>query len=679
MNELIRREWNQSREGATNAPTEGAPAGFRSGSTHLHSQLSFFRFWMLVAIVVAALVPAAPLTAQERPATDQLFPLETKSYIAIPDSDEFRVRWERTELGRLLQDPVMKPFREDLRQQIDRDLLQAEVRLGVTWQDIEGVAGGEMAMGMVTPPGENTSAAAILSLVDVRGREEKVRHLTELVNQNLRQRGGTRTETQMDGHSVVHWHFPATRQQPVARDAYFCQHDDWFVATDQEDVLANVLARIENRANNSLVELDAYRAVMDRCSRDPQPTEPHLRWFVDPFGYAEGLRTVTGARERTRDRIQILKKQGFSAIEGIGGVVYLSAVENHDIIHRSFVHAPQEKRILAARMLQFPATPPLQLPPWATQQFSSLLTFNWEMAQAFDASETLVNALAGNDIFQPALDDIKVDPNGLEVDIRAEIIEFLGKRVLLATEIEQPIGLQSEKHLAAFELTDPARVEATFNRALPRDPSLIRRVFGNQAVWEIIRKENLDDDAGRGGFNPIRRAPGESPLLPDAPRGPATPLFKNAGMTIAFGHLIYASDVEFLGRFLSEAGRQSPLANESDYLVVRDALRELGNFDQASFQQFVRTDEAYEPNYEMFRQGKMAQNESIVGFLLNWVLAPDDEGIEREQRYDGSKLPEFSQVRPYFRPAGMFVVTEQGGWYATGCLLGREPRRASLP
>jgi hypothetical protein len=619
--------------------------------------------------------------AQQRPTTDKLFPFETMSYVAVPDPEEFRSRWERTELGRLLQDPAMKPFRDDLRQQIDRDLLQAEVRIGVTWQDIEGIAGGEMAMGMVMPPRENASAA-VLSLVDVSGKDQHVERLSALIAQNFQQRGGLRTEKKLDAHTIVHWDFPATRQRPVARQAYFCLHDHWFVATDDVDVLGNVLARINDHANNALVELPAYQSVMRRCSEESGSEQPHLKWFIEPFGYAEGIRAATGPRERSRDRIQILKNQGFESVQGLGGLVFL-AVGTNDVVHRSFIHAPREKRVLAARMLDFPATQARGLPAWATQQFASLLTFNWEMAKAFDASETLVNALAGNDIFQPALDDIKVDPNGLEVDIRAEIIRYLGRNVILATEITQPIDVQSEKHLAAFELADAARVEATLNRALPKDPSVIRRVFGRHVVWEIIRKENLDDDAGRGGFKPIRRTPGELPILGSDGRrgGTGTPLFKNAALTVAFGHLIYGSDVDYLGRFVTMNAQHPPLASQSDYQAVQEALKELGanENENVSFQHFVRNDVANEPNYEMFRQGKMSKNESLLAYALNWLLAPDDEGIEREQRYDGSKLPEYSEIRGYFRPAGLFVTTEQNGWLVSGCLLGREARQAALP
>src|SRR5690606_38630506 len=126
-------------------------------------------------------------------------------------------------------------------------------------------------------------------------------------------------------------------------------------------------------------------------------------------------------------------------------------VGTNDFVHHAFVYAPQADRVLAARMLEFPNSAKLDVPNWAIGSLASLLVFNWEMEQAFDASETLVNALAGSPVFQDALRDIEIDPNGLQVNIRREIIAHLGKRVVMATQSAKPIGPQSEKYLIAFE------------------------------------------------------------------------------------------------------------------------------------------------------------------------------------------------------------------------------------
>ena len=81
---------------------------------------------------------------------------------------------------------------------------------------------------------------------------------------------------------------------------------------------------------------------------------------------------------------------------------------------------------------------------------------------------------------------------------------------------------------------------------------------------------------------------------------------------------------------------------------------------------FVRTDEAYRPTYELLRQGKMPEAETILGRLLNRLLTSpedEDEGVLRKQKIDGRQLPQFEMVRRYFSPAGTVVRSSDTGWF----------------
>jgi hypothetical protein len=84
---------------------------------------------------------------------------------------------------------------------------------------------------------------------------------------------------------------------------------------------------------------------------------------------------------------------------------------------------------------------------------------------------------------------------------------------------------------------------------------------------------------------------------------------------------------------------------------------------------FSRTDHAYRPTYELIRQGKMPEAETVLGRLLNAMLGPDEEGVLRHQQIDGTKMPPYEKVAHYFGPAGMFVRSLDDGWISGGCLL----------
>jgi hypothetical protein len=104
---------------------------------------------------------------------------------------------------------------------------------------------------------------------------------------------------------------------------------------------------------------------------------------------------------------------------------------------------------------------------------------------------------------------------------------------------------------------------------------------------------------------------------------------------------------------------------------VQPLLGALGsNHDSLHF--FTRTDESYRATYELFKQGKLPESETILARLLNAMMGPQEEGVMRKQELDGSKLPAFEQVKKYLGPGGLFVQSEDDGWWLVGGLLRKQ-------
>src|SRR5437879_6215010 len=139
---------------------------------------------------------------------------------------------------------------------------------------------------------------------------------------------------------------------------------------------------------------------MKTCQKAADGERQHVRWFIEPFGYAEASRAAQGGKKkRGTDLLKVLQTQGFTAVQGVGGHVFF-ATENVEVLHRTFAFAPptrqgQEKYDLAMRMLDFPNSDPgtLEPQPWALPDVASYLSLNWKMREAFGHSETLVDAI----------------------------------------------------------------------------------------------------------------------------------------------------------------------------------------------------------------------------------------------------------------------------------------------
>ena len=152
-------------------------------------------------------------------------------------------------------------------------------------------------------------------------------------------------------------------------------------------------------------------------------------------------------------------------------------------------------------------------------------------------------------------------------------------------------------------------------------------------------------------------------------------LLRNSALTVAQGHLMISTHVDLLQRLLQARPDHDQITRCEDFRLVNEQLQKIGAGED-SFRSFSRTDEEYRPTYELIRQGKMPESESLLGKLLNRLLGSDDVDVLREQKIDGSQLPDYETVRRYLGPAGLFVRSEDDGWYASGVLLNKQ---ASYP
>jgi hypothetical protein len=619
---------------------------------------------------VVTLVPAARAA---RP-SETLLPATTKSFVSVPDVDLMRKELEETQIGQLMKDPLMQPFIEDLRRQVLQKLSDAGVRLGLTIEDLDGVYGGEVCIAAIQPEPKQHAAAII---VDVTDHLTQAEALLAKVAQNLRNKGATRQTRQIGGATMIVFTLPRQPDELLPRIVCHVIAQNTLIAADHEKTATDILSRLAVQRTDSLANLPAFRATMSRCQKESGDVQPHIRWFVEPFGYVEVLREAAGGRrQRGTDMLKVFSEQGFTAIQGVGGFVFF-ATDEHEILHRTFVYAPPapgasgaEKYRLAARMLDFPGSDGLMAQPWIPRHAASYFTFNVKLRQAFEYSKTLVNALAGDEVFEDVLDSIRSDPSGPMVDIRKDLVEHLAERATVLSDYRLPITPKSERVMMAIELKDAASAEVvrrTVDRAMESDPNARKRVAAGHVIWEILNEEDTEevlqlqiDGPGFGGFGSSDdQVDEEKPFIP------------NSAVTVAHNQLIVASHVDFVVDLLQNAVQTETLTGSADYQLIRVALERLGA-GQDSFRFFTRTDEAYRPTYELIRQGKMPEAETLLGRLLNGILGPEEEGVLRQQQIDGSKMPDYDAVRRYLGPGGIYARQETEGWLVVGCLLTKE-------
>lgn len=624
------------------------------------------RVLILLLMFVVCCEPSAIWAAKP---SDNLLPATTKGYLSIKDVESLAQHWNATQLGQLANDPIMQPFVDDLKEQIKTKLGQTGARLGINLEDLKGLPGGEFCIAIVQPENDK-KLHAIVIIVDITGHEPETRELLQRITNNQIEKGAQRNILKVQGVEISAFTFPKKKDQAEAGHAYYFLHQETLVVVNHLNTAKEILSRFSGDSKDILANVTAYSTSMER-SQGVDSSDSQIRWYVDPFGYAETVRAMNGGRKkRGTDLLKVLANQGFNAVKGIGGQIRLND-GNHELVHRSFVYAPliDGKYKLAMRMLDFPNTSDHQPLRWVPRDLAAQMSLNWKIKESFEFLGSLVDEFAGDQgVWEDVLESIKRDPNGPRVDLRAELMQHAGERITLVTDYRLPIGPKSERIAVAIQITDEVAVAKAIEKIMDSDPNSKKHEIEGRVVWEIVNDQLAADvesiEIEGAGFTSVN----DDVKSIEVSKNEEKPTIPNSAVAVVEGHLLLSTHVDFIRDLLHPRDVQDSLEQAVDYQLVDAALNKLGAGSDC-IRYFTRTDEAYRPTYELIRMGRMPESETALGQLLNKLLAPDDEDAVREQQLDGGKLPPFDAVRRYLGPAGFFSRSEADGWTIVGCLL----------
>ena len=85
------------------------------------------------------------------PPAEKLLPNTTEGFLAVGSFDALNEAWNKTQLGQLMNDPVMKPFMDSFQEQMQEKWTKSHRKLGLTWKDLDGVPSGEVSIALVRP------------------------------------------------------------------------------------------------------------------------------------------------------------------------------------------------------------------------------------------------------------------------------------------------------------------------------------------------------------------------------------------------------------------------------------------------------------------------------------------------------------------------------------------------
>ncbi len=637
--------------------------------------------------------------------TESLLPKTTVGYVSVGNTDVLKANFDQCQIGQLMEDPAMKPFVDDIRKEVKARWLTNHKDLGLSLDDLAGIPGGEVSFAMVKPADDKY---AIVILVDATKHAEQAKALMDKVTANLTTAGATKVAGKVK--EIVAFDLGKSDKDAVRkrnRQAAFFYQDEWLCFADNIAVLEQVHARLLAPGKDTLDQVEAFTSIMQQCQQASAGLAPHARWFIDPFGYTQAVRSANvspSKPDKRPDLLPIFKDQGFSCLRGIGGHVnFMAEIEQgkYDMLHRTMVYAPSvagaakgEKYKFAARMLKFPNAENLNPQPWVPNEVGTYTSFNFDIKNAFESCPTLVDAIAGQPgFFEDIIEGLKDDPNpkSPKIDIRRDLIGNLGTRVTILSDYTLPITTDSEHTLFAVEIANGVKGEKAVYR-------LVKKVMegekhkdikagknGDIMIWEIVSDEEsattgVTIEIPGAETQPVSTAAVVAGKGDGQNGGDQLP---NCSTCVYHGHLFVATHKEILLKVIQQieagaADSNKALAQAADVRVVTGEFTKLGADVGNCAKSISRTDEECRTNYELLRMGKMPESKTLLGKTLNWMLDDGKKGGVRNSRIDAHNLPEFDIARRYFGPGGFFVSNHEKGWMVTGFMLTKEHPTAEV-
>ena len=372
------------------------------------------------------------------------------------------------------------------------------------------------------------------------------------------------------------------------------------------------------------------------------------------------------------DILKLLETQGFDAVQAVGGAIGFAG-STFDLVHRGYVLAPPTlesaaRYAKAGAMLQLYNQELQPIPNWVHADVAKFSRLNWDLAQAVWASESLINEAFGDDIFRPMLEGIRDDEEGPQIDIENNVLPNLDKEILLITDNTVPATIDSERMLVAIKVKDANAIRLAIQKAMEVEPdaSKLDAVPGVD-IWRVERTgESEDFDAeflNDLGFGEDARQDSQPPLLEHwaialVDKGPGSP----------DAYLMFSShsDLLVLAAKRVQSGEQGGFSSLDVTQEIIKAMRQLGA-KSVGYERITRTDLNIRVKYELLRQGKLKESDSVLASIVRRIF--EDQDAEDEDPINGALLPPIDQIQKYLRPGGGYIEMLPDGMSINGFFL----------
>ena len=608
--------------------------------------------------------PTLPITV--------LLPAETQGCLQVTDLPKFIESLKKTQLGILAEDERLKIFWQDQQAEIQSRLADAGWQLHISTEELLEISTGQAGLAWVAQPQNARKPYAMALVMDVEGKQAQTKKLLAKVAEQLKKKGATEANSQVGGTAVQQYTLPRLPGDTMIRQTFYALTQTQLYATDDLTLLSNLINAYKAGGNANPLNQDAtFKFAFGKISKGMEDCD--LEYFIRPIGMAKAIRSISGRVPTGQtDVLKVLENQGFAKLSALAGRVDIER-EKFDVMHEAFL-VKQDPLPEPVQLLDFPNTATSNFPSWIPPQTAGATSFAWNAGEAFWKVAPIVDEVAGQQgTFESVIDGIREDPLGPRIDIKTEVLPFLTNQMFMISEITTPITVESKHALVAIQINDPDnKLDKVLERAMENEPDAVPEDYRGIRLYKVSHNQeeetyDIDDDFGSFSTN-------ENDLPSDD--GTPEPLLNNWAIGKFDGYLIFASHPELIREVIDRASTKIDesklLAAQPDVKAVADALAAMNPDGNQSAWRVMRTDRAFQMQYELFRSGQLTDSKSIAATILDRIVRPRKEMTPPpKQKVKGNMLPPFEQIRGYLTAQGYMARTTPDGWSIKSFVLGK--------
>ena len=587
-------------------------------------------YFSVSAILAGALV--APAYA-ERPPASQLLPENTIFIVSVTNAQDLATRFMNTDLGRMTQDPEMKPFVTQLYASLTELVATVQDQIGLSLPEIVAIPQGEATFAFVSikdgPP-------SMVMLLDAGDKIANARKLFDRWMEAMLGKDGVSAKREETIDKIKINIFD--NAGPNRRALVVFEKDGTIVVGDNLDILKGILATWNGQKNKTLADNFNFGAIMNRCKGD-KDEQPQIICFFDPINL---MRSAAEQFPPMRITVALLPVLGLDGLSAVGGSVLFDAGQYDTVIHAHVLLENPRSGIIKMIALEPGVSKPER---WVPPDVASYNTVHWKFDTTIKTLTPMYDSIAGEGAFSQMIQQRFSTPLG--VDLEKQILPKLEGRVTYITSFEKPTTPASGMTLVALKFKDTESI----NKAIE---SLVKR------FQEQISKQKC---AGKEYYRIDIPVP---PPPPPPAQGPDPSQIPIPCFGIVDDYLVISNRPGLYEKVLTTlADGSKSLADEPEFKLIANKIQRQSGGAQPVVLGFQRPEEAMRYYYDL-----------AVADRTREALKKEAERNPFFKSIDSSlqktPLPPFEVIQRYLALSGSMITDDDTGLHYMNFSLRRK-------